>query len=181
MDLDNNFVIGNRIPKDFFITKGVGESDITTHAGSFHLALKNAGIEKANIIQYSSILPKIATEIQDYNITHGEVMETIIAISNGMLGERLTAGIIFGWLFDKKTGEKIGGLVSEENGNYPEDVISERLKQSLQEIYENGFSDKYDLKIEKTIIETFVPEKQYGSAIVAICFVNYVYPVVSIY
>jgi len=176
---NENLIIGNRIPKDFFITKGVGESDITTHAGSFHLALKNAGIERANIIQYSSILPKIANEITNYKITHGEVMETIIAVSNGMLGERLTAGIIYAWLYDKQTGEKIGGLVSEENGNYPEDVIAERLNQSLQEIYENGFSDKYDLKIEKTIIETFVPEKQYGSAIVAICFVNYIYPVLN--
>ena len=177
--MKETILIGNRIPKDFFITKGVGESDITTHAGSFHLALKDAGIEQANIIQYSSILPKIANEIEGYEITHGEVMETIMAVSNGMLGERLAAGIIFGWLYDKNTNEKVGGLVSEENGNYPEEVISERLHQSLQEIYENGFSDKYNLKIEKTIIETFVPEKQYGSAIVAICFVNYVYPVVK--
>ena len=179
MSTKESLIIGNRIPKDFFITKGVGESDITTHAGSFHLALKDAGIERANIIQYSSILPRIANEIDNYEITHGEVMETILAVSNGMLGERLTAGIIFGWLFDKKTGEKVGGLVSEENGNYPEDVIEERLNQSLHEIYENGFADKYYLKIEKTIIETFVPEKQYGSAIVAICFVNYIYPILN--
>lgn len=179
MNLEENIVIGNRIPKDFFIAKGVGESDITTHAGSFHLALKDAGIERANVIQYSSILPKIANEINDYEITHGEVMETIMAVSNGMLGERLTAGIIFGWLYDKKTGEKIGGLVSEENGNYPEDVISERLHQSLQEIYKHGFSDKCELRDTKTIIETFVPEKQYGSAIVAVCFVNYIYPIIK--
>ncbi len=26
-------VIGNRIPKDYFITTGTGESDITIHAG----------------------------------------------------------------------------------------------------------------------------------------------------
>ncbi|MBN2212904.1 MAG: arginine decarboxylase, partial [Bacteroidales bacterium] len=43
-------VVGNRIPKDYFITKGTGESDIAIHAGSYHLALKAAGIEMANIM-----------------------------------------------------------------------------------------------------------------------------------
>ena len=33
-------VIGNRIPKDFFITKGRGESDITIHAVPYHMELK---------------------------------------------------------------------------------------------------------------------------------------------
>ena len=55
-------LIGNRIPKDFFITKGKGESDITVHAGSYHLALKDANIEMCNIMTYSSILPKIGSK-----------------------------------------------------------------------------------------------------------------------
>ena len=59
-----NFTIGNRIPKDFFWTTGSGESDITIHAGSFHLALKEAGISNFNIMSYSSIMPGIAKEIQ---------------------------------------------------------------------------------------------------------------------
>jgi hypothetical protein len=33
-----------RIPKDYFETSGKGESDIAVHAGSYHLALKEAGI-----------------------------------------------------------------------------------------------------------------------------------------
>ncbi len=49
---DNNhrLLLGNRIPHEFFITKGSGESDITIHAGSFHLALCNAGIGMKNIV-----------------------------------------------------------------------------------------------------------------------------------
>ena len=43
-------VVGNRIPKDYFVTKGHGESDITVHAGSYHLALKQANIETFNIM-----------------------------------------------------------------------------------------------------------------------------------
>ena len=48
-------IIGNRIPKDYFITKGTGQSDLTVHAGSYHLALKEAGVEMCNIMTYSSI------------------------------------------------------------------------------------------------------------------------------
>ena len=43
---------GNRIPRDYFVTSGVGESDITVHAGSYHLALRAAGIEMANQLVY---------------------------------------------------------------------------------------------------------------------------------
>ena len=38
----NGILVGNRIPKDYFVTSGIGESDITVHAGSYHLALKSA-------------------------------------------------------------------------------------------------------------------------------------------
>ena len=58
-------LVGNRIPKDFFVTTGTGESDLTIHAGSYHLALKNAGIEMCNIMTYSSILPNIATLVKN--------------------------------------------------------------------------------------------------------------------
>ncbi|MHA2367018.1 MAG: pyruvoyl-dependent arginine decarboxylase, partial [Candidatus Hodarchaeales archaeon] len=78
--LPNSLVIGNKIPKDFFITSGYGESDICIHAGSYHLALKNAGIEKANILNYSSVLPSIANHIENPgSINYGSVMETIMA------------------------------------------------------------------------------------------------------
>ena len=65
----------NRIPKDYFVAKGKGQSDITVHAGSFHLALKDAGIEAYNIMTYSSILPGIAQEIaKPETLPHGCVM-----------------------------------------------------------------------------------------------------------
>lgn len=56
--------------------------------------LKDAGIEKANIMTYSSILPGIAQEItQPENYVHGEVMETIMAAAHGTVGTRITTGI----------------------------------------------------------------------------------------
>lgn len=170
-------VIGNRIPKDYFITKGTGESDIAVHAGSYHLALRSAGIEMANIMTYSSILPSIANEIlKPENITHGEVMETIMAVAHGHESERLSAGIIFGWLYDR--GKKYGGLVCENFGNFPDDELEWRLNESLKELYNAGYQHM-ELKDINLITESFVPQKRYGTAIVSLCFVNYFYPVVS--
>lgn len=173
-------LVGNRIPKDFFITTGVGQSDITIHAGSYHLALKDAGIESFNIMTYSSILPGIAQEIQKpQNLVHGSVMETIMACSNAERGQVATVGIIFGWLYDRLTGEKFGGLVCEYNGHESEDFAVQSLKASLNELYTNGFEEKYELKDIKMISRSFVPEKKFGTALVALCFTNYVYPLVN--
>lgn len=178
--LVQGLLVGNRIPKDYFITKGTGQSDITIHAGSYHLALKSAGIEKANIMTYSSILPSIATKIpktDDY--VHGAVMETIMAVANGVKGEQLTAGIIYGWLYNRQTNEKYGGLVCEHNGNYAREEIEVLLRSSLSELYYNGFEEDYMLTDIELITESFIPDKKYGSALVALCFTNYIYPVIK--
>ena len=134
-------VIGNRIPNRYFVTKGKGESDITIHAGSYHLALKDAGVECYNIMTYSSIMPGSAKEVeQPKQYVHGAVLESIMAVAHAKKGERATAGIIYSWLYDKETGKKYGGLVCEHNGNYSVDGIEAKLKDSLNELYENGFS-----------------------------------------
>ena len=173
-------LVGNRIPKDYFVTKGKGESDITIHAGSYHLALKEAGIERCNIITYSSILPAIATEVDkpDPNeLVHGSVMETIMATANSKKGTRATAGIIYGWLFNKQTGEKYGGLVCEYNGSDNEEKAGKSLRASLNELYTNGFEENFELKEINLITESLIPKKKFGTALVALCFTNYVYPV----
>jgi arginine decarboxylase len=173
-------ILGNRVPKDYFVTSGCGESDITIHAGSYHLALKEAGIERANIITYSSILPGIANKVEkpaDY--VHGEVMETIMAVANGEKGQELSAGIIIGWLFDKISGDRYGGLVCEHNGNFGGAELSEKLNASLDELYYNGFSEKYYMQDIFTIKKSFVAKKKYGTALVALCFKNYFYPIIE--
>ncbi len=173
-------LIGNRIPHEFFITKGNGESDIAIHAGSYHLALKEAGIESYNIICYSSILPKTAKLIaRPDNLVHGSVMETIMAVGNFSQGERGTAGIIFGWLYDKQTNDRFGGLVCESNGPISEQEIKQELNASLQELYTNGFSEKYHLKEIELITNSFTPRKKHGTVLVALCFTNYLIPIIQ--
>lgn len=170
----------NRIPKDFFITAGKGESNITVHAGSYHLALRNAGIEMYNIMTYSSILPAIATRVETpTKKTHGAVMESIMAVANAKRNERATAGIIFGWLFHKQTKEKYGGLVCEYNGELSKQEAGEQLQASLQELYTNGYSDDYELKNITLISESFTPRKKFGTAIVALCFTSYLFPTID--
>lgn len=172
----NFSLIGTRIPKDFFVTRGYGESDIDVHAGSYHLALKKAGIEMCNVITYSSILPRIAQEVEKPVLEHGCVLETIMAAGSTPQGHRATAGIVYGWLYHKKTGEKYGGLVCERSGEYDVEEIEANLNASLQEIYLNGFSEEYDIKDSRCVTQTFVPEKKHGTALVSICFTTYVYP-----
>src|SRR3989338_1651839 len=137
--IDNSLfklVICNRIPKDYFWTYGVGESDITIHAGSFHLELKEAGIEAYNIMSYSSIMPGIAREVpKPEKYVHGAVLEAITAIANSPKVERATAGIVVGWLYNKKTNERYGGLVCEYNGSFNEEEAKQSLGMSLEELY----------------------------------------------
>lgn len=168
---------GNRIPRSFFMTSGIGESDIGVHAGSYHLALRSAGIEMCNHLTYSSILPAIATEVEKPDLVHGAVMENISAVATSRKGWRATAGIIIGWLYDKN-GRKYGGLVCEYNGCDLEEKARKLLRASLQELYTNGY-ENYELRDIKIMMRSFIPKKRYGTAIVAICFTDYVHPVVD--
>lgn len=171
-------LIGNRIPKDFFISKGKGESEITIHAGSYHLALRDAGIEMCNIITYSSILSGIANEIKKpKTLVHGSVMETIMAVSTAEKGNRATAAIVFGWLYDRKTGEKHGGLVCEYNGCLPEKEAVKQLRASLNELYTNGYDGKFEMKDITLNSESMLVKKNYGTVLVSLCWVNYVVPI----
>jgi arginine decarboxylase len=172
------FIVGNRIPKDYFVSTGIGQSDIAIHAGSYHLALKDAGIEMANIMTYSSILPGIAREIPKPDaITHGEVMESIMAVSSGARGERVSAGIAYAWLTDKKSHKRYGGLVCEHNGNFTEGELERLLRSSINELYTNGFEERFSLGDLNIIKRSFVPLKTYGTALVALCFTSYFYPI----
>ena len=56
---------GNRVPCEYFITVGGGESDagskgLPFETGSYDAALKDAGIENVNVVKYTSVIPPVA-------------------------------------------------------------------------------------------------------------------------
>lgn len=172
--------IGHRVPREYFVTHGCGESDVTIHAGSYHLALRTAGIEMCNIMTYSSILPACAVEVgRPERLVHGAVMETIMANATARRGRRATAGLIFGWLYRRDSGEREGGFVCECSGSMSPVKAERQLSASLRELYTHGYDDEYELRDVRTKIESFVPRKRYGSAIVAICFLNHYVPILG--
>lgn len=171
--------IGNRVPHEFFVTTGVGESDITIHAGSYHLALLDCGVEMANIMTYSSILPRDAARVERplrENIVHGEVMECIEAAASAQYGETASAGIIFGWLYDE--GEKYGGLVCEYNGSLSEELVRGHLREMLNELHTNGYGHM-SLRDIEVHTASVTPEKMYGTALVMLCFQSYNVPILE--
>lgn len=79
-------IISNLTPNAFFVTKGSGESDLELHAGSYHMALYDAGINDYNIMVYSSILPKTAhlVTMDDIDLPpFGSELKTIMSVSDG--------------------------------------------------------------------------------------------------
>ncbi len=174
------FVLGNRVPKDYFITSGVGESDITVHAGSYHVALRDAGIEKQNIMIYSSVLAPISRKIdRPKHLDFGSVMETIMACCHSTKGVRATAGVVYGWLYDKMTGEKAGGIVCEYSDHGTEEDAKKTLLASLNELYDADIKQKYNLKDMELYVKSFIPKKKHGTALVSLCFVNHEVPVLG--
>lgn len=180
---DRNYIeVGNRIPKGFFVTSGVGQSDITIHAGSYHLALLDAGIEHLNIMTYSSILPSIAQKInyEPRRIPMGSVLETISAVKSVEgPGQRATAAIMWGWLIDRETESKHGGLVCEYSDSGTEEEAKQSLDQSLQELYTNGYKNRFDLRKVEFHSRSVVATKKYATALVTLGFVTYEVPVLQ--
>ena len=87
--------VGNLIPNTFFITKGSGESDLEKHAGSYHMALYDAGISDFNIMTYSSVIPATAhlATMDELDLPpFGSEMKTIMAVSHGYQDEFVSAG-----------------------------------------------------------------------------------------
>lgn len=171
-------LVGMRRPVSFFVTRGIGESDVDRHTGSFHVALESAGIAKYNIMKYSSILPAGVKEIPFTEGAHGAVMETIMSEANGVKGDNLWAGVAWGMLVDMDTKERIGGIVVERNmvSKDPLDLSSGHftslLHKSLDDIRVGSFKNCTLVDVSNEQI-AFHCASNFGTALVALCFVTY--------
>ena len=166
-------MILNRIPYQYFITKGAGSSNYEVHAGSYHMALFDAGISDYNIQTYSSVLPSTAIEVPKNFITppFGSELYTIMSCIHGNQNDYISCGIITGELFDND--KKIGGLVCEVSGKYDENTeLMIQLQQTINDLHQRTYN-QYSLLNLKTITNSFQCEDKYGTCLVAVCFVSF--------
>lgn len=139
--------VGNLIPNTFFITKGSGESDLEKHAGSYHMALYDAGISDFNIMTYSSVIPATAhlATMDELDLPpFGSEMKTIMAVSHGYQDEFVSAGVVYAWMYkDENFDEKVGGLVCEVSGRYRIEELESRLIRVINDLHQKTYGKYY--------------------------------------
>ena len=194
-------ILGNRVPYEYFITTGKGESaagseGLPYETGSYDAALNDAGIQNANVIEYTSVMPTEAKEISKEEglkrIQWGEVMECIKAQSNGKKGSKVSAAVMITTITDPK-GKYLGGFACEYSGpGTRKDAEVSLLESIYGMIKRRGYGNiKGELQIYKDnktntgfIIhpgKIFVYEhmdvvEEHGTVFAAICFVSYKFP-----
>ena len=198
-----SLILGNRIPYEYFLTKGKGESDagskgLPYETGSYDAALNDAGIENTNVIEYTSVIPTEAIEISRgeglKRLQWGEVLECIKAQANGKLGSRISAAVMTTTVIDPH-GKYIGGFACEYSGTGSRTDTEYSLAQSISGMIErrgygkiNGSVKMYKNNITNTgytihpgkifHFEELHVTKEHGSVFVAICFVSHKYPII---
>jgi arginine decarboxylase len=127
------------IPKKIFFTKGVGRNK--DYLSSFEAALRNAGIEKCNLVSVSSIFPphckKISKEKGIKEILPGQIIFTVMARNSTREPNRLIAASIGAALPADKSNY---GYISEYHpfgvkekiaGEHAEDLAAQMLATAL--------------------------------------------------
>ena len=200
----SHFILGNRVPYEYFITKGKGESDagsegLPYETGSYDAALNDAGIENCNVIEYTSVIPTNAKEITRKEglgrLQWGEVLECIKAQANGRRGTKISAAVMTTTIIDPK-GKFLGGFACEYSGNGTKKDAEESLALSIAgmikrrgygniqgntKLYANNITDTGYKIYPGHIFEydCLDVKEEHGSVLVAICFVSYNYPVLQ--
>jgi arginine decarboxylase len=198
----NNFlVLGNRVPYEYFLTKGKGESNagsegLPYETGSYDAALNDAGIQNSNVIEYTSVIPVGAKEIPREEglkrINWGEVLEVIKAQSNGKRGEHISAAVMTTTIIDPN-GNYLGGFACEYSGSGSRKEAEDSLIISISgmikrrgygnikgeaKMYKDNITDTgYRIHPGKIFYYDDIDVKEeHGSVFTAICFVSYRYP-----
>ena len=129
----------SRVPKKVFFTNGVGTH--TEELQSFELALRDAGIEKFNLVQVSSILPpgcKRVSRREGLNqLEPGEIVYCVLARCASNEPRRLLAASVgcavpvdkrmYGYLSEHHAF----GTTDHAAGEYSEDLAAAMLASTL--------------------------------------------------
>lgn len=153
------------VPKKLFFTKGVGRH--REKLASFELALRDAGIEKFNLVTVSSILPpncKIITKEKGLvDLQPGEIVHCVLARNETNENNRLVvASIGCGIPADSNTygylSEHHGyGQTDEKAGDYAEDLAASMLATTLGIEFdaEKGWDEREQMyKMSGKIVKT---------------------------
>ncbi len=194
-------IFGNRIPYEYFLTKGAGESNVGSkglpyETGSYDQALTIAGIQNSNVIEYTSVIPTGAKEISREEglsrIQWGEVMECIKAQANGPKGSFISAAVMTTSVYDP-SGKYLGGFACEYSGSGDQKACEKSLTGSIAGIierrgfgsivgeckmYKDNVTDK-GYKFHpgtKFVYDSLRVKDHHGSVLAAICFVSYRFP-----
>jgi len=196
-------ILGNRVPYEYFITTGKGESaagseGLPYETGSYDAALNDAGIQNTNVIEYTSVMPTEAKEISKEEglkrIQWGEVLECIKAQSNGKKGSKVSAAVMTTTITDPK-GKYLGGFACEYSGSGIRKDAEDSLLESIYGmIKRRGYgSIKGELQIYKDnktdtgfiihpgkifVYEHLDVTEEHGTVFAVICFVSYKFPTI---
>jgi len=127
------------VPQKIFLTKGVGVDK--NRLSSFELALRNAGIEKFNLVYVSSILPprcKIVSKNEGLkNLKAGQIVYCVMARNETNEPNRLISSSIgiampanqenYGYLSEHHSF----GETAKKSGDYAEDLAATMLASTL--------------------------------------------------
>ena len=153
------------VPKRIFFTKGVGTHKEELH--SFELALRDAGIEKCNLVQVSSILPpgcKVISKTKGLaELKPGAITYCVLSRCCSNEPRRLLAASVGCAIpSDKRTYGYISehhsfGQTEKQAGEYAEDLAAAMLASTLGidfNIDESWDEKKEIFKISGKIVST---------------------------
>jgi arginine decarboxylase len=127
------------VPKKLFFTKGVGKHEEKLE--SFEFALRNARIEKFNLVRVSSILPPnckiVSRERGLKELSTGQIVYCVLSQNSSSEPRRLlTASIGCAIPADRKNYGYLSehhsfGEAEEKSGGYAEDLAASMLASTL--------------------------------------------------
>ncbi len=153
------------VPKAIFFTNGVGVHK--DRLSSFELSLRDAGIEKANLVTVSSIFPPHCKEIGRKEglkyIMPGQIVHCVMARQDTNEPNRLVAAAIglarpsdpsqYGYLSEHHSY----GETAKKAGDYAEDLAATMLATTLGIDFdpEKAWSEREEaFRMEKTVLKT---------------------------
>jgi arginine decarboxylase len=153
------------VPKAIFFTNGVGVHK--DRLSSFELSLRDAGIEKANLVTVSSIFPPYCKELSrkegEKLIKPGQIVHCVMARQDTNEPNRLIAASIglarpadhdsYGYLSEHHSY----GETAKKAGDYAEDLAATMLATTLGIEFdsEKAWSERdQTFKMEKRILKT---------------------------